>query len=587
MINLFGDRVRTQGRNILGCDACPMAGVPGIRRITGLSRIHKRKVMLWAQSPGRQENTKGLELVGPAGTLLWESLQPLGLGRDDFDIQNVMRCWPLDSSGTEHKPTKRELQCCSVHTEEALERNGGCAKVHLILGEVAGRQLLNDAYRKDRPVFWHEPWGAQVVLAAHPSFVLRMGGKKAGFFYDEFLDRMRAVKILLQHPGKQGFLQAQDYGAVTTREEMDSLVDRIQKEAHEGRRVSVDIEDGTIDGSKRVLLIGFGWGQFTKPNDYSSWSGGARSVVTHPDSKYLMKKTTQVLEDPNIRKVLQHGSYDQGTLRDVLGIRLKGYDFDPQYGAYLHNSNLRTYGLEVLSSRMFPEFGNWKDMVSKWSGHFEDVPLKTLVRYNCADCDVTKRLESRIAPQVSIPLVKVYIHDAIVLDKMQKTGPLLDYKTHEKVYAVVDKKLKATRSSLCKLAGKPDFNPNTPAEVAWLLFDKLGLPELEGRSTKNDVLEALFHQTKHPVLKLQIKHRELQTMKGTFLDGYKRSADKNDGELRTIWWLTGAATGRLRSGKGERSEAEGICNFQNLHANPLLMNLLVSDKNWREALNEA
>jgi hypothetical protein len=40
----------------------------------------------------------------------------------------------------------------------------------------------------------------------------------------------------------------------------------------------------------------------------------------------------------------------------------------------------------------------------------------------------------------------------------------------------------------------------------------------------------------------------------------------------------------LRSGKGDKAEAEGVINFQNLHGNPLLKNLLVSDLDWRIAL---
>jgi hypothetical protein len=74
-------------------------------------------------------------------------------------------------------------------------------------------------------------------------------------------------------------------------------------------------------------------------------------------------------------------------------------------------------------------------------------------------------------------------------------------------------------------------------------------------------------------------------IKNTFIPGYAKSATENDNMLLTRWWLTGAATGRLRSGKGgEAGEKEGIINLQNTHGNPLLQNLIVSDLNWRQAL---
>lgn len=573
-----------------GCHNCSLSNIPGIRSVKGLNRIQKRKAMLWTQSPGKQENLKGLELIGPAGQFLWKTAKKFNLSRNIFDVQNVLRCRPADESGEEHHPTKQELLCCSAYNDDALDRNAGNAVVHLVLGEVAGLQLLGKEYKKARPVFWHEPWNAYVVLGPHPSYIIRSGGETATWQYGEFCDRLRATRCILDHPGKWGYLKAQNYGAVTTRKQMDELRDRIYREAKAGRRVSVDIE--TDD--PLMLMVGFGWGQYRNPDDFSSWIGGARSVVlnhpenaNNPDLPYLLKSVKGIIEDPAVEKVLQHGSSDKEDLMKFAGMHLRGYTYDVQYAAYLKNSNLRTYSLGAIGARMFPEFGPWKTMLDKWSGHYANAPLSELVPYNCADCDVTKRSETRDAPYVSAALVKVYIHDAIVLDKMEQRGPLLDREAWKRVYEVIPKMLEDTKRQLCQIAGKRDFNPNTPADIAWLLFDKLKLPEISGRSTNNETLNLLILETDSPVPKLVIRHRTLHTMKTTFLDGYARSADINNGELRTIWWLTGAATGRLRSGKGDRGEAEGVINFQNCHGNPLLQNLLVSDLNWREALRES
>ncbi len=590
MQNLLGDRVGIRGGKILGCHKCPMNGVPGVNKILGISRIHGRKVMLWAQSPGKTENSTGRELVGASGKFLWEALGSVGLTRDDVDIQNVMRCWPIDAKGVEHKPTPHELRCCSVYNEEALERNDSNAIVHLILGEVAGRQLLGDLYRKDHPIFWHKEWKAQVVIAPHPSYIIRSGGKSAGWIYNEFKDRMRAVKLSLEYPGEWGYLKAQNYGSVKTLEELDQLIAILRHEAKYDRRISVDIEDGTVDGKKVMLMIGFGWGRYINKN----WKGGARSVILyHPQFKHqelvpeFVEKLRPLIGDSDVKKVFQHGSFDVPPIESFFGTKLRGYDFDTQYGAYLKNSGLRAYSLDAQANRSYPEFSGYKHMMDPYDGNYANAPLPVISMYNCADCDFTKRIEANTAPHVKGALVRIYIHDAFVLDSMEKRGPILDWDAHKRVNEVVPKLMKEVRHKLRQLAGKPDFNPGAPEQVAWLLFDKLKLkhPDGEGeRGTKADVLEIIYNKTRHPAPSLVLRYRTLKVMKSTFLDGYAKSARDHDGQLRTIWWLTGAITGRLRSGKGDSGEKQGIVNFQNLHGNPLLQNILVSDANWRKAL---
>lgn len=553
--------------------------------------------MLWSQSPGRKENERKLEMVGAGGEFLWDCLSDVGLKRSDFDIQYVLRCRPVDkrADGDEHKPTTQELKCCSVFNEEALDLNAREAGVHLILGEIAGKQLLGNLYRKDRPIFWHEGWEAKVVVAPHPNFLIKIGGKGASWYYQEFKDRLRAVRLAMDYPGEWGYLKAQNYGSVESSHDLDELLEILYQESKAKRRISVDIEDGLVDEQKKMLMIGFGWGHF-RSKDPLSWTGGARSVILHhPEFKHpervpkFIKKLRSILSDAAVSKIFQHGSYDVPPIEEMFDVKLKGYDFDTQYGSYLKNSNLRVYNLDAIAYRSFPEFAGYKDMMRPYSGNYANTPLPLLTLYNCADCDLTKRIEVRTAPYVSAPLVKIYIHDAIVLDGMEERGPILDWKAHKRVADAIPKLMKKVHRKLCQIAGDPDFNPGAPEQVAWLIFDKLKLAEASeenGRSTKAEVLETVARETGHKAPTLVLQYRTLHTMKSTFLDGWARSAKEHDGELRTIWWLTGAATGRLRSGKGEAAEALGIVNFQNLHGNPLLKNMLVSDVNWRLALGD-
>lgn len=592
--NLFGQHVTDAGQ-ILGCEACPLDRAPGIVKIKGLSRIMGRRAMMWAMCPGAEENKQRLELVGRAGELLWKGTRYVGLDRSDFDIQNVVRCRPMDEQGCNRDPDPRELQCCSVYNESALERNAGRAVVHVVLGEVAGAQLLGKAFRKDRPVFWYAPWDVYVVLNWHPSYIVRNGGERAGWDYYVWRDRFRAVRAVMDNPGRWGYVRARGYRVVRTLAEFDAMERELRAASGKKQRVSLDIEDGTVAGKRAALLAGFGTGDYANPKDWRSWRGRCWSVVLdHPEVRYepthlreMKARVKRLVEDASIRKALQNGSYDSDACRDLLGAQLRGYDFDTMYGAYLRYSFLRSCSLENLTYLFFPEFCDYKDSVEEWEGkNFADAPLDRLLLRNAGDCDVTKHLEAVFAPHVGYELMQVYIHAGATLDHMERRGPLLDWDQWRRAEKIIPKLIAKLDRVLQHVSGESEFDCDSPKQVAWLIYDVLKLPETEaGRSTRREVLEELEARTGNSTLQVINKRRALGKIKSTYMEGYATSARLHDGELRTIWWLTGAVTGRLRSGRGEKAEAQGIVNLQNLHGNPLLQNMLVSDLRWREALD--
>ena len=568
-----------------GCAHCPLNQQ---RKVVGLDRISGRKAMLWAQTPGRQEEAKGLELVGDSGQLLWRACSKRQLRREMFDIQNVVRCRPDGDA-----PSKQELYQCSMYNQQALERNAGHAVVHLVLGQIAARQLF--PRKPSRSVFWWEPWEAYIVLAQHPSYLLRLEAEEKSWPWFEFLDKLNAVRMAMKYPGRYGYVRSLDYRAINTPKEMEGLYRTLQRCAERGERVGVDIEDDVIQGVKRILMIGFAWGEFGRSQVVESWKGAARTVILdHPEAdpnpartRPLRQALARLMEDERLKKVFQHGSYDVPIIQNQLGVTVHGYDYDSQYATYLKHSNLRTYSLDSQCQMFFPEFADYKTMVEQYYPHLSNAPLDVLTTYNCADADLTKRIECKTRNHISLPLLQLYVNVAFVLDQMEQDGPLLDYKQCARLEKLIPELQRKVNHRLHLLTGNPEFNADSPPQVAKLLYDKLKLPQMNGRSTDKKVLEIMANEVNHPAPKLIMGARKLSKMKGTYIVGYRKSAEQNQGEVRTIWWLTGAATGRLRSGKGDKAEAEGIVNLQNIHGNPVLQNLLVSDHNWEIAIADA
>ncbi len=99
------------------------------------------------------------------------------------------------------------------------------------------------------------------------------------------------------------------------------------------------------------------------------------------------------------------------------------------------------------------------------------------------------------------------------------------------------------------------FNINSPKQLGDVLFNKMGLPRptRQGKgkviSTAQDVLEDLAQRMDvagHEVPALVLEYRQLQKLRGTYLDALPVLADA-EGRIHTTFNQVGTATGRLSS----------------------------------------
>lgn len=585
-----------------GCEHCPLNKAKGIRKIKGLVRIKGRKIFIWTQAPGGRENEEGRELVGPAGQLLWEELDGVGITRDMCDVQNVVRCRPTqvdEDTGRviDRTPTKEEAKCCSIYTEEALAINNSKAVIHLVFGQFAAQQLLGREHKKDTPIFWSQKLQAKVVVLDHPSYFLRGAPKERLVIWRS---RMKTVSTMISTPGQFAYLDRQDYRTIKVTDDKPKaglkLLTRILQIAKKAKgRKTIDIEDGIIDpdtgqaadeGIRVILTIGISWAHGkarTFPIDHPG--------IFHQNRKVRNKVVTllgQYLTDPQVRKSAHHGTHDIKRIKELWGYKIRGYTFDTNYSSYFKWPAQRKYGLAEIAKQRIPVFAGYKDIViphiDPRKPNYATIPLPVITKYNCADCDIQKRLDTMTA-KMEGPLLRTYTKAAFIVDDMQQRGPYLDYKYFDYVWKTIPKRLEVVQEKLKAIAKNPDINLNAWQQCAEVLYGQLRLPRINEKnpnSTDAQTLTLLSRHKRGEFPKLLVEYRELSRMVGTYLLNYKNSADLHEGQLRTLWWLTGTVTGRLRSG-GRDETALGIINLQNLHGEPILKNLLVSDTYWRLA----
>jgi DNA polymerase-1 len=145
---------------------------------------------------------------------------------------------------------------------------------------------------------------------------------------------------------------------------------------------------------------------------------------------------------------------------------------------------------------------------------------------------------------------KIDLPLAPVLADMERIGIRVDPKELEKMSKSMEKELRRLEKEIWKFAGN-EFNINSPAQLAEILFDKLNLqpPARRGkgkvRSTAADILEEMAAQ--HPLPAKIIEFREISKLKSTYVDALPKLIHSETGRLHTSFSQTTAATGRLSS----------------------------------------
>lgn len=137
-----------------------------------------------------------------------------------------------------------------------------------------------------------------------------------------------------------------------------------------------------------------------------------------------------------------------------------------------------------------------------------------------------------------------------VLTDMEVRGVKLDSDYIQTLAIQMGVKLAELEKQIHQLAGE-EFQIRSPKQLEVVLYDKLGLAsskktKLTGqRSTAVSALEPL--RDEHPIIPLILEYRELDKLRGTYLEPLPHLVNPRTGRLHTTFNQTTAATGRLSS----------------------------------------
>jgi len=247
-------------------------------------------------------------------------------------------------------------------------------------------------------------------------------------------------------------------------------------------------------------------------------------------------KAKAILADPNVSKIVYDGKATIYALRR-LGLAIEGIDDDVLLAGYLLDSSLSSSPSEIYRS-----FGI--DIDGEETALFSDDDSEKVGRmafYAIAAFDkiehaLKENEAEKLYRQIEIPLSKV-------LAKMEWEGFPLHTEKLAEFGETFSAKKKAVEEEIYALAGER-FNPNSPKQVATVLYDHLGLKAGKARGTSVSDLQEI--EEGNPIVSKILEFRKYAKLLGTYVDGLVPHVG-HDGKIHSYFNQAQTATGRLSS----------------------------------------
>ncbi|MFC1550346.1 DNA polymerase I [Candidatus Neomarinimicrobiota bacterium] len=372
----------------------------------------------------------------------------------------------------------------------------------------------------------------------------------------EFSSLLSQIADVNTIPAREISKPTKDYNIIINTNQLKSFIRSIKP----NKLLSIDLETTSVN-PMLAEIVGLSFSSKSNSGFYIpiNYLEKLKNNFGDDDLTKVLSKLKPIFENPEIPKTGQNIKYDALILARH-GIQVNGIEFDTMIAAHLLNPasrslKLDTLALNYLNYEMTPIedlIGTGKNQIS-----MAKVPLEDITHYAVEDADVTFQLTKifqkllidedleKFFRKVELPLINVLID-------MELNGTFADENYLNKMSHELGIQLEKNVKEILKTAGT-EFNVNSTQQLAQILFDSLGLPQIRKRSTAEEVLERL--KDKHPLPGLMLDYRKLNKLKNTYLDTFPDYIHPDTGRIHSNFSQTITATGRLSSSNP---------NFQNI-----------------------
>lgn len=345
----------------------------------------KRKVLVVAEAPGREEDKQNTQLVGDSGQRLRKHLRKVGvdLDRDCWKTNSVV-CCPQGET-----PTSVQIEACRPLVWKAVKELK--PQVILLLGAVAVESVVGKVWGKDvgpigRWVGWQIPshdWNCRICPTWHPSYLLRQNDPELDLWFNRRLEETFGIESRPWQNGPPKYEQMVE--VVYSPEDAAGLVRRRMEELdgpvtidYETDRLKPDCQDSRIVS---CALYWPGTKAFAFP-----WFGEAVAAT----GELLRSK---------VPKIAANLKFEDRWTRFQFGHGVRNWHWDTMQAAHVLDNRSKITGVKFQA---YVRLGQptWDSAVSPYLkgeggnglNRIDRVGLETLLRYNAMDALMEYRI---------------------------------------------------------------------------------------------------------------------------------------------------------------------------------------------------
>lgn len=484
------------------------------------------------------DNVPGVEKCGPKTAAKWlaeyqtlDGVMAAAPGMKGKIGENLR-------AALERLPLNREL--VTIRTDVPLEASPQTLALRdpdvPALGELYLRYGFTQALK--------ELGGPVPAPAAASDAPVSLRGTAAGYARGAASEPAPALDAALSAPG--------EYETVLTTEQLQAWVAR----AEAAELIAFDTETDALD-AMRANLVGISLAVEPGRAAYIPVGHDCPGAPAQLPRQQVLDALRPVLENPDKKKLGQHGKYDLHVLRRH-GVDVKGYHDDTMLESFVLNSTATRHDMDSLAMRYLGYTTiKFEDVAGKGAKQipFSQVGLDEASRYAAEDADITLRLHRVLHPQLleSAALDNVYRTIEMplvpVLARIEANGVYIDSTELRRQSQDLGARMLAAQQKATELAGRT-FSLDSPKQLQAVLFDELKLPALvktpKGQpSTNEEALEAIAEQ--HELPRVILEYRGLAKLRSTYTDKLPEMVNPDTGRVHTSYHQSGAATGRLSS----------------------------------------
>lgn len=512
------------------------------------------EVVIIGEGPGEKEVREGIPFIGGAGTLLWDAMRKLGLGRHNCYVTNVVkRQISLSRKGNEkHIVHRDEYQKWTGILRWELSQLPN-ARIILILGNYALEAITEttgilDQRGSVRTVVLNGKT-YQTVTTINPAYALRELKMEPMFLMD--------IKRL-----------GQVVSGVFKEHKIDAIINPSYKEARafisdlrrSGRPVALDIE--TPNGETGCIGL--------SNNSHIAMCINWRTAT---ENRYTTSEEAQLLLDiqelcDNTRIIAQNGQFDAyfTRLRDWLSIPMW---FDTLLAHHTLYPQL-PHRLAFLVAQ-YTTHPYYKDEGKKWK---EGGDIDEYWAYNAKDAALTYAVHERELKELKEQGLDKFFFNHVMratnhLVSATVHGLRIDHGLKAEVVKQCEEETEGLKAEFYKivheLTGDPDYfpNPNSWQQLKVLLFGRLNLKGV-GQSTDETNRDRIIANAETPPrAKDMLIALNKYIKEDKFVSTFATSKEGRDGRDRCEYRQYGVsnAPGRLSSAQLLTGEGRNLQNI--------------------------